>query len=320
MTRDGGAANEVDRDDYDSPWKDLLQALFRPFMAFFFPEAEADIDWTHEPEFLDKELQKIIRQAEIGRRYVDKLVKVWRRNGEATWVLAHVEVQTAKESDFDQRMYIYHYRIYDRYRHRVATLAVLADDDPAWRPAGFSMELWGCRAGIEYPVAKLLDYAGQLGTPPAEPVNPFEVVVQAHLAALATREDPQARLGQKIGLTRRLYRLGLSRKQILAVYAFIDWVMALPRDLAIQYNDAVRSFEEEQKMRYVTTAERIGREEGQRIGREEGERILLVRLLEKRFGPLSEERRRQLESADADSLLEWSERILTAETVDEVFH
>jgi hypothetical protein len=110
----------------------------------------------------------------------------------------------------------------------------------------------------------------------------------------------------------------------LAVYAFIDWVMALPQGLEIDYPNAVASLDEEQKMRYVTTAERIGMEKGERIGMEKGERIgeakMLVRLLEMRFGPLSEERRRQLESADAESLLEWSERILTAQTVDEVFH
>jgi hypothetical protein len=324
MTRDGEAPSEADRNDYDSPWKDLLQALFRPFMAFFFPDAEADVDWARAPEFLDKELQKVTRKAETGRGYVDKLVKVWRHDGQEAWVLVHVEVQTGRDSRFPKRMYIYNYRLFDRYERTVASLAVLADDDPGWRPAGFWSSLWGCRAGIDFPVVKLLDYAGQPEKPSAEPANPFEVVVQAHLAALATRQDPKARLGQKISVTRRLYRLGLDRQQILAVYAFIDWVMALPQGLEIDYHNAVASFEEEQKMRYVTTAERIGMEKGERIGKAEGERIgearVLARQLEKRFGPLSEERRRQLELADAESLLEWSERILTAQTVDEVFH
>jgi hypothetical protein len=240
----------------------------------------------------------------------------------------HIEVQTGQESTFAERMYVYNYRLYDRYRRPVASLAVLADDAPGWRPTGFSLDLWGCRAGIDFPMAKLLDYAAQPAKSVAEPANPFEVVVQAHLAALATRQDPQARLGRKIGLTRQLYRLGLEREQILAVYAFIDWVMALPRGLEVDYHNAIESLEEEQKMRYVTTAERIGMEKGERIGMEKGERIgekrgeakMLARQLEVRFGALSEERRRQLEAADADRLLEWSERILTAETIDEVFH
>ena len=32
--------------DYDSPWKEMLEGYFSDFMAFFFPEAYADIDWA----------------------------------------------------------------------------------------------------------------------------------------------------------------------------------------------------------------------------------------------------------------------------------
>jgi hypothetical protein len=63
--------------DYDTPWKDLLDRFFEAFMAFFFAEAHAQIDWLRGFEFLDKELQKITADAAIGRRSVDKLVKVW---------------------------------------------------------------------------------------------------------------------------------------------------------------------------------------------------------------------------------------------------
>lgn len=31
-------------------------------------------------------------------------------------------------------MFVYNYRIFDRYDRPVASLAVLADDDPGWRP------------------------------------------------------------------------------------------------------------------------------------------------------------------------------------------
>jgi hypothetical protein len=81
------------QDDYDSPWKEALERYFAAFMAFFFPQAHADIDWARGHEFLDKELQQVVRDAELGRRLADKLVKVWRRSGEEAWVLAHIEVQ-----------------------------------------------------------------------------------------------------------------------------------------------------------------------------------------------------------------------------------
>ena len=73
--------------DYDSPWKEILDLYFAEFMAFFFPEAYADIDWERGYEFLDQELQQVVRDAETGGKRVDKLARVWRKNGEEVWVL-----------------------------------------------------------------------------------------------------------------------------------------------------------------------------------------------------------------------------------------
>lgn len=40
-------------DDYDSPWKEILERYFCDFMAFFFPHAAAQIDWSRGYETLD---------------------------------------------------------------------------------------------------------------------------------------------------------------------------------------------------------------------------------------------------------------------------
>ena len=62
-----------------------------------------------------------------------------------------------------------------------------------------------------------------------------------------------------------------------------------------------------------------GRLEGRQEGRQEGEASLLLRQLELRFGPLGESSRAQVRAADADTLLLWGDRVLTAATVEEVF-
>lgn len=54
------------RSDYDSPWKEILEAYFRDFMQFFFPQIETEIAWERGYEFLDKELQQVVRDAEVG--------------------------------------------------------------------------------------------------------------------------------------------------------------------------------------------------------------------------------------------------------------
>ena len=166
--------------DFDNAWKEALEALFEPFMAFFFSDAHGDIDWSRRHEMLDKELQQITPESEQGRRVVDKLVKVWRKNGEDEWVLIHIEVQSQPDSNFAKRMYVYNYRLFDRYNRKVASFAILGDDRSGWRPHQFGYELWGTKAGIEFATAKLLDYAADEPALEANP-NPFAVVVLAHL-------------------------------------------------------------------------------------------------------------------------------------------
>ena len=61
-------------------------------MQFFFSQAYTVIDWKQPYEFLDKELQQLEPDAEVGKRLVDKVAKVWLRGGEQAWVLVHVEV------------------------------------------------------------------------------------------------------------------------------------------------------------------------------------------------------------------------------------
>ena len=68
--------------DFDNPWKDVLEHFFHLFLAFFFPEAHAAIDWARNYESLDKELQQIVSESELGLRLADKLFKVWLKEGD----------------------------------------------------------------------------------------------------------------------------------------------------------------------------------------------------------------------------------------------
>jgi predicted transposase YdaD len=62
-----------------------------------------------------------------------------------------------------------------------------------------------------------------------------------------------------------------------------------------------------------------GRREGEAEGRREGEAEVLLRQLRFRFGVLPEEVTARINAADAETLLRWSERILSASTLDAVF-
>ncbi|MEB3342973.1 hypothetical protein [Okeania sp.] len=65
---------------------------------------------------MDKEFKKNFQDASLSKRLADKLVKVLLKNSQETVILIHTKIQGQYESDFAERMYVYHYRIYDKYR------------------------------------------------------------------------------------------------------------------------------------------------------------------------------------------------------------
>ncbi|MEI7708167.1 MAG: hypothetical protein WCI90_07855 [Chlorobium sp.] len=58
---------EPPNDHLDSPWKEAIEHYFPEFMTFYFPDANAEIDWTKEHVFLDQELRAVVQDAERNR-------------------------------------------------------------------------------------------------------------------------------------------------------------------------------------------------------------------------------------------------------------
>ena len=265
--------------DYDGAWKEALEYYLRPFLELCFPVVAAGINWQAGLEFLDKELQEVVRDANLGKQRADKLVKVQRLDGTEEWLLIHVEVQAQQDAELPRRMFQYHHRIADRYGRPVVSLAVLADSQAEWRPGTFQEELWGCRLQFDYPVCKLLDWARQPRQLEAN-ANPAAMVIAAHLAAQSTGGDMPKRHRDKWELTRRLYERGYAKQDILELYRLLDWLLVLPDDLAVVFRRELMEYEEEKAMPYVTSIEKIGRQEG----RLQALREALLDLVEARFG------------------------------------
>ena len=63
--------------------------------------------------------------------------------------------------DFGKRMYVYHYRLFDKYEWQIVSLAVLGDERANWRPTSYDYSLWDCEMLFKFPIVKLLDYEGK---------------------------------------------------------------------------------------------------------------------------------------------------------------
>lgn len=195
--------------EIDTPWKDILNTCFNDFITFFYPEIYNDIDWTKAPLYMDKELSQIIRESKTGCRFVDKLVKVFRKSGEEKWVLVHIEVQGQSQDSLPERMFIYSNRLHDIYQMKIASFAILADNNPNWRPSKFENELWGSQKIFVFPIVKLLDYKDRWEELKNSD-NPFAIVVMAHLKMLETKKNYVDRLYWKLEISKILYVKGYS--------------------------------------------------------------------------------------------------------------
>jgi hypothetical protein len=246
------------RADYDGAWKEGVEQYFEAFLAFFFPAIQAEIDWTRGYDFLDQELQQLMRESEVGKQFVDKLIKVWLKDGKETWLLVHLEIQSQVDTSFTKRMFSYHYRIFDRYDREVVSLAILGDNQASWRPQEYSYGRWGCRLSLQFPIVKLLDYESRwLELEQSD--SPFAVLVMAHLRTQATTQDLTLRLQWKLSLIKRMYEVGYSREKILQLFRLLDRLMTLPPELDLNFKAELDRFEAEQQMTYMTSIERIGR-------------------------------------------------------------
>ncbi len=269
---------DSNRTDYDSPWKEIIETYFEEFIAFFFPQAYGDINWSQGYEFLDKELLQVVREAESGRAIVDKLVKVWLNDGTESWLLIHIEIQSQAKADFAQRMFTYNYRLFDRYQRPVVSFAVLADDRPNWRPSHYHYGRWDSSMHFTFATAKLLDHSNAW-LELEQNLNPFAIVVMAHLKTQATYQQGEDRLRWKINLLKHLYDRGYSRKDVLELMRFIDWIMVLPAELEESFQDEMQRYEEERHMQYVTSWERRWIAQGVEQGIEQA----IIDILETRF-------------------------------------
>jgi hypothetical protein len=154
-------------------------------------------------------------------------------------------------------MFVYNYRIFDKFDRDVISLALLTDDNPRFRPNEYHRSRWGFEMLCRYPLVKIIDYREHWAELEASS-NPFAIVVMAYLKTLETEGNVQERYKWKKRFLLELYQRGLKRETILAIYKFVDWIMQLPNELEKKIVNEVKVTQEATAMPYITTAERIG--------------------------------------------------------------
>ncbi|MCP4154228.1 MAG: hypothetical protein GY757_41265 [bacterium] len=103
--------------------------------------------------------------------------------------------------------------------------------------------------------------------------SPMAMVVKAQLKSFkAKKGDNNEKASIKRELIYQLFRGGYKKEVIGSLLKFLDYIFSLPEELEKQLKQEIIILEEESKMAYVTSWERIARKEGIEDGRKEGKK------------------------------------------------
>ncbi len=167
----------------DTLWKAIIEDLFDDFCYYFFPKwAESVPDFSKLPEFLDKELDALYPKDDPSKRFADKLVKVFTKEGKEHWILIHIEVQGYQDLGFPERMFTYFHRIRDRYgKVDLMALVILTDGNATFNPTEYRYRYEKTEIVYTFASFKLLEKSeAELNVP----YNPFSVVMRTAKKAL----------------------------------------------------------------------------------------------------------------------------------------
>ena len=118
-------------------------------------------------------------------------------------------------------------------------------------------------------------------------------IIAAHRVAQASGGDSEGRWIGKLALVRSLLGSGLSEPKVWEVLRLIHWLLALSAPEELRFRQELRKLQQETTMPYISTYDRLVREEGRQEGLREGWqggritalREMLIEDLIQRFGP-----------------------------------
>lgn len=218
----------------DATWKAYLDSVERlqVLVKKVDPDLHERIDWARGAVFMDKELARIAPESATGVQIVDKLVCVYLKDGSEEWLLIHVEVQSTPQSNFEERIFAYFVAIWLRYRRRVVSIAILADDNPNWRPSRYEQATGKCRVSFEFPTLKLIDLDEQ---ELIEAGDSASLILAAFLRAMRTRGDADLRYQARVELMTLALERGYNEDEVRDILRFLEGAMKLPADLEDLY-------------------------------------------------------------------------------------
>jgi len=307
---------------HDQVFKDLIGTFLPDFLTLVAPEPARRLDLSRW-KFLDKEVFTDWPRGK--RRELDLLAEVPLAGRPGRTALVHVEIEARSRRQMGARFAGYYMQIQLRHGRPVVPILLCLQRG---RPGVRFESVTDAALGAE--IARFSYFSLALSGLLAEEYLAKDQPLAWALAALM-RPGSMSRAGHKMACLRRIAAASLAdRHRMLLVNCVETYLELEGRDAEeLEALQAAGPSEEVRAMR-LSWAEKLklegriegkveGRIEGLEMGREEGFRQLLLRLLGARFGPLSEDVKRQVEAiGSAERLNQIAEQVLIAHSLEEM--
>lgn len=280
---DEASAEKKPNIPHDEAFKKLLQTFFSDFIELFFPNVNHLLDHSHTKLLMQELLVDVVGEE---RRSLDLLVETRYKSLDA-YVLIHLEAQSYKEVDFNERMFIYFSRLFERHRkeHKlIIPIAIFTMDEVRDEKNILSMEIPE-HTILHFQFLKV-ELFKQNWRQFVDSNNPVAAALLAKMG-YTNEEKRSVRLAYLKMILRLQKQLDQARLALIMSIADLYFVPDIEQD-----NSLLRELSEQYPEDEVTIMElmpawkRLGYEEGREEGREEGieagkeeERQLIIRKL-----------------------------------------
>ena len=296
--------------DHDRLFKELLETFFAEFMELFFPEAAQAIDLT-QIKFLQQEIFTGVTAGE--KHQVDILVET-RLKGEPGLILVHVEPQAYTQVNFNERMFIYFSRLYEKYRLRILPVAVFSYDRIRDEPDSFA---------LGFPFLDVLHfrfYKLELKKQNwRDYIRSDNPVAAALLCKMGFK--PEEKVKVKLEFMRMLIRMKLDPARMELLAGFFETYLKLNEEEEEQYYRELGKLDRKEVeviMQITTSWHEKGRAEGEIKGKAEKAREVICKYLDRRFGEKTKDLQQKVHHISNLEILDYVlEELFAANTLEE---
>jgi hypothetical protein len=144
-------------------------------------------------------------------------------------IYIHSEIQGYFDEIFDERNFIYFYRLFDRFKGNITVLVIYTDDNGDYKPSVFEYRFMGTTLIYRFPICKVLDLDPQILTASD---NLFDAVLLTTYWAIQRKKNALTEedlINLKIDLMRRLLLKNVDKEKIRRLFDFIKGYLRLEK-------------------------------------------------------------------------------------------